>query len=285
MNVGQEPFSYPPPITGLAPAGRMPIEHNEILSALNYFPPMQSTPLAWALSRQNTRAVAVLLECDLELVGASVLTGWSAFEMAAFFKHSSGLRMLIDEAVKKLPRQPRPIKRQRGVAATRNRGGMFSRRRVRRNDSGNGAVEDKLKASLNRALVIAAGQGSLACAMLLLRPSSPALAADVHHKERGWSALHCAALNGHAKIVSYLLDSASADVQSPNMHGSTPIHLAAFRGHESVLRVLLRHIHECLTPGEQTPLTVSGARRDAEAAKMVSLLLASILLTLTFCRL
>ncbi|OWZ09429.1 hypothetical protein PHMEG_00017871 [Phytophthora megakarya] len=53
------------------------------------------------------------------------------------------------------------------------------------------------------------------------------------------TALHCAAYNGHTKVVLQLLD-ANADVSAEDKHGNTALHDAAQKGHMEVVSLLLK---------------------------------------------
>lgn len=50
--------------------------------------------------------------------------------------------------------------------------------------------------------------------------------------------LHCAALDGNLKCVQHLLN-AGADVNAVDEGGCTPLHVAAERGYEAVVNLLL----------------------------------------------
>ncbi|KAK4449743.1 ankyrin repeat-containing domain protein, partial [Podospora aff. communis PSN243] len=68
--------------------------------------------------------------------------------------------------------------------------------------------------------------------------------ADVHESTRTkkMSPLCLAVDKGKLEIVRLLLDyHASIDDGSPMMHGLTPLHIAAYRGHDAILDVLLAH--------------------------------------------
>ena len=56
--------------------------------------------------------------------------------------------------------------------------------------------------------------------------------------QSGSNALHCAALNGHASIISVLV-SAKCDPDCQRRDGWTPLHLASWNGHQDVLHELI----------------------------------------------
>ncbi|KAL4931920.1 ankyrin repeat-containing domain protein [Aspergillus undulatus] len=61
-------------------------------------------------------------------------------------------------------------------------------------------------------------------------------------KEKGWlSAMHIAAQKGHERILRVLLEQGNMDPNSGDSDGRTPIFYAAVGGHNSVVRLLLSH--------------------------------------------
>jgi ankyrin repeat protein len=61
---------------------------------------------------------------------------------------------------------------------------------------------------------------------------------NVNASNCGWTALHYAALRGHADCVSYCIEM-GANVNVRNNSGSTPLHSASYFGYVNVVRVLL----------------------------------------------
>jgi ankyrin repeat protein len=57
---------------------------------------------------------------------------------------------------------------------------------------------------------------------------------------QGWTALHYAALGGHAEVLSYLLEQ-GADASIRNDAGRTPLIVAVDKGHVGAVRVLVQH--------------------------------------------
>jgi ankyrin repeat protein len=55
----------------------------------------------------------------------------------------------------------------------------------------------------------------------------------------GDTALHVAALHGHANVITYLIKTAGADVNACNNGGVSPLHKAAFGGHAAAVGVLM----------------------------------------------
>lgn len=54
----------------------------------------------------------------------------------------------------------------------------------------------------------------------------------------GWTALHCAAQNGHMKVMKVLIEAGAAP-DLPDRNGVTALHLAAFNGNEALVRLIL----------------------------------------------
>jgi hypothetical protein len=55
----------------------------------------------------------------------------------------------------------------------------------------------------------------------------------------GWTALHCAASNGHEAVARLLLEK-GVDIEAKENNGQTALHWAAWNGHEAVVRLLLQ---------------------------------------------
>ena len=53
---------------------------------------------------------------------------------------------------------------------------------------------------------------------------------------RGWTALHFAALGGHLDVRKYLVEEQGADVEATDNNGWTPRDWAAVKGHLDVVR-------------------------------------------------
>ena len=65
--------------------------------------------------------------------------------------------------------------------------------------------------------------------------------ADVNTKDdNGWTPLHWAAFRGHEGVVKLLINN-KASVDIKNNHAETPLHYAAYNGHEGVAELLLKH--------------------------------------------
>lgn len=90
---------------------------------------------------------------------------------------------------------------------------------------------DKLTPKGENALMMAAFRGYIDLVQQLIDRG-----AEVN--KTGWTPLHYAATNGHARIVQLLLDHyAYIDAESPQ--GATPLMMAARHGHPDVVRLLL----------------------------------------------
>jgi len=71
----------------------------------------------------------------------------------------------------------------------------------------------------------------------LLLEKSPSLIDTVD--DRKWNALHIAASEGFAAIVTQLLDRKPSLAQARNCYRQSPLHLAAENGHDDVVKALL----------------------------------------------
>jgi ankyrin repeat protein len=90
-------------------------------------------------------------------------------------------------------------------------------------------------------LLVACEEGRLAVVGLLLRH----VGGQALHQtdDRGRTALHWAALQGHEDIVAFLLGQ-GAETQSRDLWDRTPLLCGCRRGHLGVVRVLARHMGE-----------------------------------------
>lgn len=64
----------------------------------------------------------------------------------------------------------------------------------------------------------------------LRREADPATAG-----KPGWTALHFAAFKGHDEVVDLLLKHGASAIHQSRNHGNTPLHLAAQEGHQTIL--------------------------------------------------
>eukprot|EP01047_Picozoa_sp_COSAG01_P008576 COSAG01_NODE_339_length_18653_cov_21.648378_14_plen_1072_part_00 len=85
---------------------------------------------------------------------------------------------------------------------------------------------------------------------------------------REWTALHCAAWNGHAAVVGALVGG-SAAVGAVDMFGHTALHLAAQHGHAAVVGALAgagAGVDAATKDGVTTPLSLAASNGHTEAA-------------------
>jgi ankyrin repeat protein len=103
------------------------------------------------------------------------------------------------------------------------------------------------------ALMIASFTGNIPAVQTLL-------AKGAHVNRPGWTALHYAAAGGHDEIVALLLDkSAYIDAASPNK--TTPIMMAAYRGHIYTVKLLLDEGADATLKNEQGMTAIDIARK------------------------
>jgi len=88
--------------------------------------------------------------------------------------------------------------------------------------------------------------------------------------DNGYTALHVAAIAGHANVAEFLLAN-NANVNAKNMHDYTPLHFAVLEGHQEVVEALLRggaHVN----PRDwesKTPLRLALDKGHEEIAKLL----------------
>jgi hypothetical protein len=121
-------------------------------------------------------------------------------------------------------------------------------------------------------LMHCARMGQVATAQVLLREGPGGLGLIGAVDEDGKTALHHAALQGHAELVS-LLVAAGAEVEARTKQGRTPLALAAFAGHAHVIRRLLVNHGAKLNPRDEegkTPLQlIRGIHRCSQAGRLL----------------
>ncbi|XP_028299862.1 oxysterol-binding protein-related protein 1 isoform X3 [Gouania willdenowi] len=83
----------------------------------------------------------------------------------------------------------------------------------------------------------------------------------------GWTPLHLACYFGHKSVVEELLE-AGADVNLPNNIGDTPLHKAAFTGRKEVVMLLLRY-DACATVINGTAQIPKDVTQNAEIRSML----------------
>ena len=102
----------------------------------------------------------------------------------------------------------------------------------------------------------------LACekGFLKLVAQLAALGADPYHRNRaGRSGLHCAALQGHVRVVKYLVTHFEFDLDIGDVRGDTPLHDACRTGEPEVVALLLEFgadVHATNKAGK-TPLHIA----------------------------
>jgi ankyrin repeat protein len=128
----------------------------------------------------------------------------------------------------------------------------------------------ELSMDSRKAVIKAAKQGdSVSLAQLLDREPALIHARDVH----GSTPLHCAAWKGHAEAVARLLErGADPNAQSENSHyGGTPLHAAAHANQRAIVASLLdaRADPNAISCNGRTPLQETEIHNATAAAKLL----------------
>ena len=94
---------------------------------------------------------------------------------------------------------------------------------------------------------------------------------NVNYKSRnGWSPLHIAAFKGHAHIIR-LLHQAKADLESGDNFGQTPLHMAGANGHRecAALLLLLGAKIDSLNEDNDTPIHYASREGKTDTVKLL----------------
>ncbi|KAF7069347.1 hypothetical protein CFC21_074989 [Triticum aestivum] len=87
--------------------------------------------------------------------------------------------------------------------------------------------------------------------------------------DQGFNPLHRAARRGDPEMVELLL--AKGVSVDPVSASGTPLHIAAYNGHDEAMKILLKHDADCnkIVPGAETPLLVAIAGSSVKCVKLL----------------
>ena len=175
-----------------------------------------NTPLHWAAFKNETQCVSLLLQFDANPNARAHPSGWTPLHDAAYSNSSSSIDLLISNGAK--------------VDARANSGATplcFA------------AQEDALEAA--RLLLERGADLTARCAGSPHDDGSGLSSLQSHSRFSGYTPLHyCAHYNAHNASQVLLLHSTSkAAMETPDLSGRLPIHVAVARGSSDVLRELL----------------------------------------------
>jgi ankyrin repeat protein len=114
----------------------------------------------------------------------------------------------------------------------------------------------------NTPFLLACQNGHLRTAQILAEKG-----ADVIYVcQDGLSALHLAAMGGHAELVSWLLDKAGADIEARTNENNTPFHLACQNGHLRTAQILAEKGADVMAVGQHgmSAIQLAGRSRHKE---------------------
>ena len=203
-----------------------------------------NTPLHWAAFKNETECVSMLLEFDADPNARAHPSGWTPLHDAAYSNSSESIELLIDKGAQ--------------VDARANSGATplcFA------------AQEDAADAAdllLSRGADLTArcAGGPQDGTQQTLAPNHP------HSRFSGYTPLHyCAHYNAH-QSAKFLLKSKAAKLamETPDLSGRLPIHVAVARGSSDVLRELLH-------AGARVDIRPNGSPRTAMSPTSAAVLL------------
>jgi uncharacterized protein len=193
--------------------------------------PHNETPLMYAARSGNTDAIAVLLKHGADVNATEALRGTTALMWAVEQGHPDAVKQLLQHGANVSVASSFDSKGGTAYLAPTVKGRAEQEKRFRRVFSNNQADAAALAAAFGvaknskggglTALILAARQGNLDCAKLLVDAH-----ADVNQTSHyGWTALLTAVQNRHYQLAAYLLDH-GANPNIANDGGWTPLYIA-----------------------------------------------------------
>jgi uncharacterized protein len=193
--------------------------------------PHDETPLMYAARSGNTQAIDVLLKHGADVNATESLRGTTALMWAVEQGHPDAVKMLLQHGADVGAASSFDSKGGTAYLAPTVKGRAAQEKRFRRVFSTNKADAAALAAAFGiqkntkggglTALILAARQGNLECAKLLVEAH-----ADVNQTSHyGWTPLLTAVQNRHYQFAAYLLDH-GANPNIANNGGWTPLYIA-----------------------------------------------------------
>ncbi len=193
--------------------------------------PHDETPLMYAARSGNIQAIEVLFKHGADVNAAESLRGTTALMWAVEQGHPDAVKLLLQHGADVSVASSFDSKGGTAYLAPTVKGRAEQEKRFRRVFSANKADEAALAAAFGiqkntkggglTALILAARQGNLDCAKLLVEAH-----ADVNQTSHyGWTPLLTAEQNRHYQLAAYLLDH-GADPNIANNGGWNPLYIA-----------------------------------------------------------
>jgi len=92
---------------------------------------------------------------------------------------------------------------------------------------------------------------------------------DINIKDdKDYSAIHIAVLSGNLKFIKVLLEK-GVNVNEMNYNGNTPLHIAAKKGKDEIIRFLIEHCIDPKNNENQTPLHLAVYKNNLQAVKIL----------------
>lgn len=194
--------------------------------------PMSETPLHRACRTGHSEAVAVLLDRGAQINKPDTI-GRSPLNFAVSHSHVDVVKLLLDRGAEQ------DSATLRTALFSHNASLEIARALIDRGFPISEYIDERGCTLLHLAVECHSSEDVVA--LLLGENSSGASVDPLVRKNRGETAIHCAARVGHLTTARRIIRANADVISSKDLHGRTALHLAAMHGHTDLIEALVQH--------------------------------------------